>query len=259
MKRFTNRIARVTFSRQRRQQLFGGTLMSQRMRPRSATRSAALLGAALALSLSGAATAASGVAQGFLLTGTDAAYARFVAPVDECHGLDLFVGYVQADRLVSPLGDGRPHFHSDIEAQLSVSENSETEACGTDVLHLAGVRGLTDGDQVQIVTLEMATLDGFALTLRGIEDDDPVTVVLTLDLAWTVSGGVFSETTHAPGSHSAHRTVAAAIDGTISIDSVSGGGESAAALSTLVGQAVGGLDQTEGSITHYQEISIAVP
>ena len=233
--------------------------MSQQSGRQSTARRVAGLGILVALSLSGTASAASSVTNGYLLSGTDAAYARFIAPVDDCHGLDLFVGYVQADRLLSPLGSGRPRFHSDVEAQLSVYENSEIEGCGTDVLNLVGVRGLTDADQVGIVTLETATLDSFTLTITGVEDNAPVTAVLTLDFAWTASSAPFTETIHARGNHSAHRTVAATIDGTFTIDEVTGGAESAAALSALVGQPVPGLEQTEGSITHYREISIALP
>lgn len=208
----------------------------------------------------GAANVRAAKPDGFLLIGTDAAYARFVAPVDECHGLELFVGYVQADGLKNPIGGGRPMFHSDVEAVLSVYENAETEGCGTNALQLSGVRGLTESDHVEIVTLESATLDGFELTITGVEGQDPVTVVLTLDLTWTGDGAVYTETTHSHGDHSAHRTVAAAVAGTLTIESVAGGGDLATALSALAGQGpVAGLTQTEGVITHYQQIIINLP
>lgn len=207
----------------------------------------------------GTANVRAAVPDGLLLIGTDAAYARFTAPVDDCHGLDLFVGYVQADGLKSPIGGGRPMFHSDVEALLSVYENAETEGCGTNALQLSGVRGLTDSDHVEIVTLESATLDGFELTVTGAEGQDPVTVVLALDLTWTGDGAVYTETIHGRGDHSAHRTVAAAVAGTLTIESVAGGGEVATALSALAGEGpVAGLDQTEGVITHYQQVIINV-
>jgi len=216
---------------------------------------------ALALSATaGAANVRAAPPDGLLLIGTDAAYARFVAPVDDCHGLELFVGYVQADGLKSPIGAGRPMVHSDVEALLSVYENAETEGCGTNTLHLSGVRGLTESDHVEMVTLESATLDGFELTVTGVEGQEPVTVVLTLDLTWTGDGAVYTETTHGTGDHSAHRTVAAAVAGTLTIESVAGGGELATALSAVAGQGpVAELTQTEGVITHYQQIIINLP
>jgi hypothetical protein len=206
------------------------------------------------------ASARSEVTNGLHLIGTDAAFVRFVAPVDACHGLDLFVGYVQADGLQSPIGDGRPHFHSDVDAFLTVFENAETEGCGSDQLHLMGGRGLIDSDQVEIVALESATLDGFEMTVTGVEGGDPVTVVMTLDFTWTGEGDVFTETIHGPGDHSAHRTVAATVSGTLTIESVDGGGALATALSALAGQGpVADLNQTEGVITHYQQIIINIP
>lgn len=235
--------------------------MSHRTPQRSSARMIGLLVTVLAfVGSAGTASAQSAVTDGLLLTGTDAAYARFVAPVDDCHSLELFVGYVKADRLQSPIGDGRPHFHSDVEAQLSVYENAGAEGCGTDALHLSGVRGLTESDQVEMVTLGSATLDGFELTVTGVEGDDEATVVVTLDLVWTGYGTVWTETSHGTGNHSAHRTVAATVDATLTIDSVTGGGELATALSVLAGQdPVAALEQTEGVITHYQEIMINVP
>ena len=208
----------------------------------------------------GIASARSPVTDGLHLIGTDAAYVRFAAPVDACHGLDLFVGYVQADGLQSPIGDGRPHFHSDVDAFMTVYQNAETEGCGSGQLHLMGGRGVIDSDQVEIVTLESATLDGFELTLTGVEGDDAATVVLILDLAWTPEGGVYTATTHGRGDHSAHRTEAATVSGTVTIESVDGDGALATALSALAGQGpVAELDQTEGVITHYQQIIINIP
>jgi len=202
----------------------------------------------------------SAVTDGLHLIGTDAAYVRFVAPVDTCHGFDLFVGYVEADGLQSPIGDGQPDVHSDVDAFMTVSQNAETEGCGSDQLHLMGGRPITDSDEVEIVTLESATLDGFELTLTGLEGDDAATVVLTLDLVWTPEGGVYTETTHGPGDHSAHRTVEATVSGTVTIESVDGDGALATALSGLAGQGpVAELEQTEGVITRYQQIILNIP
>jgi hypothetical protein len=208
----------------------------------------------------GIASARSTVTDGFHLIGTDAAYVRFVGPVDACHGFDLFVGYVQADGLQSPIGDGRPHFHTDVDAFLTVTENAETEGCGSDQLNLMGGRPVIDSDQVEIVALESATMDGFELTVTGVEGDDAVTVVMTLDFAWTAEGDVFTETNHGPGDHSAHRTVAATVSGNLMIESVGGDGALATALSALAGQGpVTELDQTEGAITHYQQVIVNIP
>lgn len=208
----------------------------------------------------GIANARSAVTDGLHLIGTDAAYVRFAAPLDACHGLDLFVGYVQADGLQSPIGDGRPQLHSDVDAFMTVYQNADTEGCGSSQLHLMGGRGVIDSDQVEIVTLESATLDGFELTLTGVEGNAAVTVVLILDLAWTPEGGVYTATTHGRGDHSAHRTVAATVSGTVTIESVDGDGALATALSALAGQVpVAELVQTEGVITHYQQIIINIP
>lgn len=231
---------------------------AKRLRPVPLT--AALATVFILAGTAGTTGARSEVTDGLHLIGTDAAYVRFVAPVDACHGFDLFVGYVQADGLQSPIGDGRPHFHSDVDAFLTVFENAETEGCGSDQLHLTGGRPVIASDQVEIVMLESATVDGFALTLTGVEGDDAATVVLDLDLAWTPDGGVFTETTHGPGDHSAHRTVAATVSGTVAIESVDGNGALATALSALAGQGpVAELEQTEGVITHYQQIIINLP
>lgn len=220
----------------------------------------ALATALIVAGTAGIPSARSAVTDGFHLIGTDAAYVRFVAPIDACHYFDLFVGYVQADGLQSPIGDGRPHFHSDVDAFMTVNQNTETEGCGSDQLHLMGGRGVTDSDQVEIAKLESATVDGFELTLTGVEGDDTATVVLTLDLAWTPEGRVYTETTHGPGDHSAHRTVAATVSGTVTIESVDGDGPLATALSALAGQGpVAELVQTEGVITHYQQIIINIP
>jgi hypothetical protein len=219
----------------------------------------ALVGAAALALAPGIATAQTSVTDGFLLTGTDAAYTRFVAQVDECHSLDLFVGYVDAERLLNPLGSGRPQHHSDVEAVLTVSEHAETEGCGSDVLQLTGVRGVTEADQAEIVTLETASLDDFALTVDGFEGEEAVSVALTLSVSWTGDGDVFTETLHSPGDHTAHRTVAAAVDATVTIDSVTGGGELASALSAIAGSPISGLEQTEGVITRFQQIIINVP
>jgi hypothetical protein len=229
-------------------------------RLRSARLIVALATLFIFVGTAGIASARSAVTDGLHLIGTDAAYVRFVAPVDACHGFDLFVGYVQADGLQSPIGDGRPHFHSDVDAFLTVSENAETEGCGSDQLHLMGGSGPIGSQQVEIVALESAILDGFEMTVTGVEGDDPVTVVMILDFIWTGDGDVFTETTHGDGDHSAHRTVAATVSGTLTIESVDGDGPLATALSALAGQGpVADLEQTEGVITHYQQIIIDIP
>ncbi len=209
----------------------------------------------------GTVSGTSTVTEGILLLGTDAAYARFVGPIDDCHGLELFVGYVQADGLKSPISGGQPTFHSDVEAILTVFENAETDRCGSDSLQLSGVRGLTESDEVEIVTLESATLDGFELSITGHEGENEVAVVLTLNVTWTATGEVFTEITSDSGDHSAHRTVAATVSGTVNIESVTGGGELATVLANGPDEysTTAGLDETEGRITHYQQIILNLP
>jgi hypothetical protein len=223
-------------------------------------RFALMTAAALALTTSTASAHPSVVTGGFVLTGTDAAYANFLAPVDACHTLDLFVGYVAADRLLNPLGSGAPFVHSDVDVTLRIYENAETEGCGSADLHLAGGEQASTG-QVEMVMLESATLDGFELEVTGVEGGVPVTVMLTLDLEWTGDGDIFTETFHEPGTVSANRTVLASVDATVTIDSVDGGGELAAALADGpdVYSTGDGLEQTRGVITHGQGIVINLP
>ena len=221
----------------------------------------ALIAAALLALTASTASANSSVTEGLLLSETDAAYADFLAPVDACHGLSLFVGYVEADRLLSPLGSGRPHFHSDVDVGLNIYQNATEECGGPAELQLAGGEDASTG-QVEMVMLESATLDGFELEVTGVEGGVPVTVVLTLDLDWTGDGDIYIETFHGPGDHSAHRTVDASVDATVTINSVTGGGPLAAALADGNGSystVNASLEQTRGVITHYQQIIINVP
>ena len=68
---------------------------------------------------------------GFKLTGTDAAYADWFN--EEISGCDvnLFVGFVETDKLQMPLGS-KPRPHSDVNADLAVT-------CGANHWNLAGV------------------------------------------------------------------------------------------------------------------------
>jgi hypothetical protein len=193
---------------------------------------------------------------GLLLTGTDAAYATGTLSIDECHGLDVFVGYVEADRLLSPLGSGQPFFHTDLEASLRVYEIAEIEGCGSDELILSGVRGITDSDQVEMVTLESAFVHDFQLTVEGVEASVPVVAGLTINLDWAGDDNIRTETFQSKGDHSAHRTVGAAVSGTVTINTVTGGGELAG---LLAGTVVSGSDLQDAQITHYQQILIDLP
>ena len=196
---------------------------------------------------------------GVLLTGVEAAHARFVAPVDACHGLELVVGYVEADRLQNPLGSGRPHFHSDVESILTVFENADEEECGSDSLQLSGTEGITESDQAEIVPLQSASLDGFGMVIEGVESGIPVVVILTLDLDWIAFGSVSTQVNNETGSHSANREVQANVEASVLINSVTGGGDLATALAALQGNMINGLEQTEGRIIHGQGGSINLP
>lgn len=222
-------------------------------------RLASIAACVLALTAS-TVSATSPVTDGFLLSQTDAAYADFVAPVDACHELSLFVGYVEADRLLNPLGSGPPFFHSDVDVGLNIYQNATEECGGPAELNLAGTEQASTG-QVEMVMLESATLDGFEVEVTGVEGGVPVTVTLTLDLEWTGAGDIYVETLHSPGDHTAHRTVDASVDGTVTINSVTGGGPLAAALAGGDGSysTPADLGLTRGVITHYQQIIVNLP
>ena len=223
-------------------------------------RAALVFGMSMALSIAGLGTAsAASPTDGLLLIGTDAAYARLVGPIDACHGLELWVGYVRADGLKSPINDGKPRFHTDVDTILSVFENADVEGCGSESLQLAGGRGIDAGDQVLIVELTSASLDGFQLTIQGVEGESDVTATFTMNVDWSAAGSVYTQTSHDPGQYTAHRTVDATVDATISVDDVTGGGDLASALASLIGAGPVGLDQTEGQLTHYWEIQVKTP
>lgn len=228
-------------------------------RLRGALRRLVGLSLALSLAVGAVGTVRAAPTEGLLLIGTDAAYARFVAPIDECHGLELFVGYVQADGLKAPLDDRAPRFHTDVEAQLTIFESAEIEGCATDSLQLAGVRGIDDGDTVSIVTLSSATLDGYQLTVGGFDGDAEVNAVIVLDVAWSAVGDPYTQINHVRGNVSTHRTVDAATDATMTVESMTGGGDLSAALALLAGAGPISLEQTEASLTNYREIQLKLP
>ncbi len=212
----------------------------------------------------GVAGAQSTVTEGLLLVGANGAYVQFDAPVDDCHGLTLSVGFVEADGLKSPLGAGRPSFHSDVGVDLTVYEYAGIPECGSDSLHLSGVQGIYDPSKVSFVTLESASLHGFQLLVSGSEDGNDVNAFLTLDLDWTAFGDIFTEIIRDPayqGSHSAHRSVDATVAGTVTVHGVSGGGD----LTFALYEAYAGEGQiilpepTYGQLTHYQEIQVNLP
>lgn len=212
----------------------------------------------------GVAGAESSVTDGLLLIGTDAAYVQFDAAVDDCHGLTASVGFVEADGLQSPLGSGQPHFHSDVGVDINVYAYAELPGCGDSSLLLSGVEGIYDPDRVDFATLESASLDGFDLFLTGNEEENDVTVSVTLDLDWTAVGDVFTDTNETPGtpgSHSSHRSVDAVVDGSVTFHGVSGGGDLTHALyQAYAGEGVIETpDPTYGQITRYQEIQTNVP
>jgi hypothetical protein len=209
---------------------------------------AAVLAPAMSVGVAGA---HSPVTEGLLLV-TDAAYAQFVGPVDDCHGMQLFVGYLDATAVKGDLSSGRPDSTSWVDVELTVFENIEDPGCGSDILHLVGSVGTENADAAQIVSLESASLDGLWITLEG-EEEDPVFVELTVDLRWSANGDIITE--------GESRRVDADVSGTVSIDRVSGGGDIADALASLAGSALStaDLEQTWAHITKFQEIQLNSP
>ena len=233
-------------------------------RPPRAVFFVALLAVLTSTMGAGVAGAASSVTEGLLLTGTDAAHARFIAPVDSCHTLELAVGYVQADRLQSPLGSGQPNYHSDVGADVSVYTDSGNPECGDETLRLSGVAGIDDPSKVNIESLQSASIEDFTFTLTDGDPDFPVAVTLTFDLYWAAQGRAGTEIGRDPanpGSHSAHRRVDATVTGTVVVESIEGPGGIASALDAAFEEPelISGLVQTEGFLTRYQEIQVNLP
>lgn len=159
---------------------------------------------------------------GFLMVGTDAAYADFT------HGEDcnVFVGYVWADMVVyfSPFQIVRPH--SDLAVTL-------TGDCGD----FEGVVGTVDDTRAGIVTLESAYVDTIDVPLGG-------GLIAEVDLTWTATGPVRTEWVRQPGMRAFHRTRDAVVAGTVTI--TSGG--------TDVFTVTGADEVGEARITRYNEI-----
>lgn len=164
-----------------------------------------------------------------------------------------------ADRLQNPLGSGRPHFHSDVDSILTVFENAEEKGCGSDSLRLSGTGGITETDQVGIVPLQSASLDGFGMVVEGVESEISVVVSLTSDLDWSAFGNVPTEVNNERGSHSANHSLQATVEASVLINSVTGAEDLATALSALQRNTINGLGQTEGRILHGQGGSLSLP
>ncbi len=187
-------------------------------------RLVALLAAVLILSAAVVLPASAEPPSGFVMTGADAAYAEFDVAVDGCVAR-LFVGYVEADRF-KYFGGGIVKPHSDVAVALV--------GCGLD---LEGVAPSVGSPLVDMVELDSASLDGFVVPLTG-----GSVAVVTLD--WTAVGDVWTWTDHGPGKHASHRTRAADVTGTVTIDTVG--------LSLTA-------DADRTVITHYREIQIELP
>ncbi len=178
-------------------------------------------------------------AGGFLLTGTDAAYADGLGvPIDGCAG-DLFVGFVDGT-LQQPLG-GMPMPHSDVQAILTCNGGPALE--GT-------VQTTTCNPASQIVSLESATLVCVVSIDNGAVGD---TANVIINLQWTATGNIFTEIVNEPGKHAAHRTRLANLAGGVTINGTGG------VLMGKVGFAAGPDALADTRITRFNEIQIGGP
>ena len=134
---------------------------------------------------------------GFVMTGADAAYAEF-----SHDGCDVWVGYVWAKRVRHfETGEVRSP-HADVDVRLSGS-------CG----EMYGTSGqVVDNPATEFVKLESAFVHGITLPLNA-------TYTVVVDLEWTATGDVYTQTFNEPGMRASHRTRDAVVapGGTVTI------------------------------------------
>jgi hypothetical protein len=183
--------------------------------------------------------------EAFLLTGTDAAIASFEEVVDSCYTVTLEVFFVQAKNLQSPLGSGKPRFHSDVETFVNVFYDCEGQQ---DQLALFGGTGVGPDDQVSIERLESAALQDFQVLVTG----DGVSATVEFDLEWTGLDNQFIVQEH-DGGHLAGRRETAAVSGTVEISVLTGTG---GLVDALAAADIDSNDVVAADLTVYQEIVI---
>ena len=187
---------------------------------------------------------------GFLLTEADAAYADWI---DESVGgtckADLFVGFVEAKGLNSPLASKPIRPHSDLQVILTVSS-----CAGGGSVSLMGVKTVPATLCIPVMdSLVSATVNGANcnFTISG----DGATATATINnLVWTTTGDIVTETFHSPGNHSAHRTRTATLAGSVTIQF------SVATPAGLTNPfTLQGTSADDVRMTHDQEIQLFLP
>ena len=171
------------------------------------------------------------------LQGADAAYAEWI---DEAVGgcsTNLFVGFVDA-AAVQLSSEEAPQPHSDLQAILSVN-------CPQTSWNLEGVVQAADCPSPP----EMASLESAAVSCGlTVESEDGAAADLTLNLGWTASGAVVTETF--PDSDNAQHTRTATVVGEVTVDVTADDGL-VAVFSDFGGYMDSAADDVR--ITHFQE------
>lgn len=176
--------------------------------------------------------------EGFLLSQTDAAYAEWPVSLTGCTTGNLFVGFVDADRLQQPLGSRPRTDHADVQAILTCQGGPVLEKTVQ----------ATDCGPAQIVELDSASV----VCTFEIDNGGP-TAEVAINLQWEADGDTFTETVQNPGMRAAHRTRLANLCGGVTITGTGGGLSGSQSLDNSNKLA----DATR--ITHYQEIQIGSP
>lgn len=175
--------------------------------------------AALAVALAAGAVLASSpsVAQdrGFLLLGTDAAYATFIAEdvpggVGYCN---VQIGYVRANALIYFDGEVvRPH--SDLEVKF--------EDCGA-LTGSVGVVGTVGHPDASVTRLDSASIDGIDVPIELADPTVADRVTASVDVDWTAHGRRYTQRFRDEHGGSLHRTRAADVTGSVVFEVVDNG------------------------------------
>ena len=184
----------------------------------------------------------SGTPQGgppaFLLAKADAAYATFAS--DEFPGFpycQISVGYVSAHH-VKYFGGELVRPHSDLEVRFD------------DCLPYTGNRGVVttvDHPNASFVKLESAVIDSIEVPILPF-------ITATVDLTWTATGPTVIERYRDSGGHATHRSRAADVSGTVTIDIVLGNGTTRLTF-TEANLLTADPPEIWPKITHYTELS----
>ena len=218
---------------------------------------------ALLLVAGGVVPAAAEDERGFMLIGTDAAYADYSLYLEDFGGpgvdyiFEVWTGYVYAKLL--RYDDGEIVMpHTDVGVQVCLFEATDPNGCFSSATPmLEGVVGPTEyGDGyasiVKLASAEVVEID------VPVARADGLSAVVGLTLEWTATGDIIREVTKTPTDRTISKTRLAEATGSITLSDVSDGGHLLALLAGTydVGGADPDMDPIEGSplrITHYNQ------